>query len=581
MSTNYNSSAIENLLEIIENEEIEVVDYISNTDDLKELWEMDVEAYGECAFTFEEYKKWWETYKEGLTALYINNRIVAAYGIWPISRSTMEHLKNGEIKESAIKPLNLWEGKVDAAQHWYIAGIVSRKAYAKRILATLINVGFVQWLSTKHVQYPVEILAIAMSPNGRNIMERFGFKKIRELYNSETPYPLYSLRATTKGELEKILEKRNLLSITKKFPQKGRLNRGTARKKIKKLNIVHISDIHMVEKSNSYYTLIKEVLFQTKIQIEHHLKGEKLDFVCITGDIAHLSAYQEYKNFKECFLDQLKPLFHEDVDFSQRILMVPGNHDIARDAIDEEYDKEIWNDDLYTKNMLNDEKVKIGNKYANKWRSDILGKFEFYKEFEKQYIKKEDFERGCMDFSYFKDYVVNDISIGFAGINSAWSYGKHSIGKNGQIKVGFDQFSKIRDNKLNNLNKLDIKIVLLHHPKQFYNHEPNLFENLSNTFNLILCGHEHDADISNNKLSGSGELIVSGALFDNQFMLNKDNKYRFNMIEISKTPGLIDCKIHNFIWDTGCNQWERDIYTTKALKDKNGVIEFLFKAGNS
>jgi hypothetical protein len=75
---------------------------VASIDKLSELWEIDKAAYGEASLTWEAFKGWWRSYRPGLKTLFLEDRVVGAIGIWPLSERCARRLAAGRIKESEI-----------------------------------------------------------------------------------------------------------------------------------------------------------------------------------------------------------------------------------------------------------------------------------------------------------------------------------------------------------------------------------------------------------------------------------------------------------------------------------------------
>jgi hypothetical protein len=70
--------------------------------ELEELWAIDGAAYGEASITYEKFRDWWSSFPSGLRALFFQNRIMGAIGIWPLSARCAGFLKSARLKESQL-----------------------------------------------------------------------------------------------------------------------------------------------------------------------------------------------------------------------------------------------------------------------------------------------------------------------------------------------------------------------------------------------------------------------------------------------------------------------------------------------
>jgi len=95
---------------------------------------------------------------------------------------------------------------------------------------------------------------------------------------------------------------------------------------------LHLSDLHFQKKDEYNRRVVLEALWQDirerATRISSHL--EKIDFICITGDIAYHGKTEEYELAVEEFFGLL-------LDYTglgwDKLFIVPGNHDINQDSV--------------------------------------------------------------------------------------------------------------------------------------------------------------------------------------------------------------------------------------------------------
>ena len=91
-------------------------------------------------------------------------------------------------------------------------------------------------------------------------------------------------------------------------------------------NILHISDIHVCETPTA--GMSEHSLKSLLLHLTEDLKTlPKVDTIFITGDITNSGQTSEYQIFQNHFL---KPLLNECGLESERVFIVPGNHDSNR-----------------------------------------------------------------------------------------------------------------------------------------------------------------------------------------------------------------------------------------------------------
>lgn len=182
---------------------------IVNLRQLRELWAIDNEAYGDCSIEMGTFQQWWETYPAGLKAVMRDRRIVAAYGLFPLSAEQAEEFQAGRISEAQLIPSNEIEVRRGADVVWYFSGVVLRQDKRKprdSPLRMLLATGLSSWLSRLST-FPVTICSLGFSPDGERLLKRFGFEK-QAIVSPPDNCPIYRLQASSKAEAVKILKGR-------------------------------------------------------------------------------------------------------------------------------------------------------------------------------------------------------------------------------------------------------------------------------------------------------------------------------------------------------------------------------------
>ena len=185
---------------------------IQTTEELEELWKIDKDAYGTASLTLPEFYEWWSSYEQGVKALFYKQEIVGAIGLFPIHFSVAQKIKDGTIREKELIPMDNEQLKECGTRFWYAGGIVLKENYRKskkyNPIIFMLNVGLNLWMESKHIEFPIEIYSMALSQEGKRMLERFSFIKVREKFSDYDPYPCYVLKAKTKYDLNKILKNR-------------------------------------------------------------------------------------------------------------------------------------------------------------------------------------------------------------------------------------------------------------------------------------------------------------------------------------------------------------------------------------
>jgi formylglycine-generating enzyme required for sulfatase activity/calcineurin-like phosphoesterase family protein len=207
------------------------------------------------------------------------------------------------------------------------------------------------------------------------------------------------------------------------------------------ITLLHLSELHFKlkrkEKNKTFQRDIqKELVAAVKAHLEKH---KPPDFVVVAGDIAFSGKKHEYDE-AVYFFTKLKSILPAETQF----LLVPGNHDVDRDQVDEVFSlHRIVIEDQVDKFLESKKQIK----------HFVNVKFRAFRDFCLQlnpslYESKDD---------YFWVLKFPDKKVAFLGLNSAWA----SEGDNDRfnIALGYRQVMEA----LKQAEDIPNRIVLLHH----------------------------------------------------------------------------------------------------------------------
>jgi len=190
-------------------------EHLMRLDQLRQLWQIDTEAYAECAIPFECFRRWWQRYPQGNTVVLDGNGLIlASIGIWALMPEQFEQFTSGQIPESALLPVTLSRCEKTPQHYWYISGLLLRKEYRRRPtspLEHLLKHAIPNWLSSPHVEYPIHVAAMAEYVDGDNLLENFGFTRKRHKEEMPDRCCLYQFTICSEEHAEEILRSRSLL----------------------------------------------------------------------------------------------------------------------------------------------------------------------------------------------------------------------------------------------------------------------------------------------------------------------------------------------------------------------------------
>lgn len=182
---------------------------IETEEELKNLWEIDKLAYGDCSLEFQPFLEWWTRYPYGSRNLMIEGQIVASIGIYPIAKEQAEAFVCGQIREADLIPVALSECEASGASNWYCSGIVIvPQLQNKGVLKTLLQIGIGSWESTGHIRYPLNLLGLAEYEIGEKLLKKFGFSKLMNRVEMPDNCDLYGVQIQSREGLEAMRQAR-------------------------------------------------------------------------------------------------------------------------------------------------------------------------------------------------------------------------------------------------------------------------------------------------------------------------------------------------------------------------------------
>ncbi len=250
---------------------------------------------------------------------------------------------------------------------------------------------------------------------------------------------------------------------------------------MKSFNILHLSDLHISELEDPSSQRLRESLIQDveKMVTAHNIK---LDVIAMTGDTVdkggNSKAFSIASEFYNNLLDKLSLT-------EEKLLLVPGNHDIPRrepvrlliemgseeDFLDESRFSENWGT-LETR----------FNSYYN-FLTSVTG-----------------IEKPASNFfgGDSKTIKTNNGVIKFLLLNSSWACTGEKDYAN--LRIGRWQLERLKQKKESN-DSADLTIALMHHPLDWLERSDRQFviDYLTNEYclpvDILLHGHIHDSNI--------------------------------------------------------------------------------------
>lgn len=268
---------------------------------------------------------------------------------------------------------------------------------------------------------------------------------------------------------------------------------------------LHLSDLHLGRAVDWREDVVLAHLERDlpKLLEEAELKPK---MVFVTGDLAWSGKADQYDAVHKFLAGMLEKL---ELDAGHALFLVPGNHDVDRNAIGR--GAKLAQAQLL--GMAGDEREDFREAVG-----EILGSARELEDFGRRLQAYSAFTtrllgpaRGVSSDRPFRTDVreLGGVNVGIASLASAWLCGPDED-KKGRIVLGERQ---VRD-ALSELESAGatFRIVLLHHPLEWLHEAEDraVRELLANQADVVLHGHLHETDLTMSK-SPSGTIAIAGA----------------------------------------------------------------------
>lgn len=326
---------------------------------------------------------------------------------------------------------------------------------------------------------------------------------------------------------------------------------------------VHLSDIHFGQEKDGGLLFINDDAKRRLLDdaaAEVLKMGVSASGVIVTGDIAYAAKYNEYLRAGE-WLDALA----ERVGCSRLdIQMVPGNHDIDRDAITPmaKYHLDAIRDQGdAVLDMLLDDEVQ---------REALFERFSAYRDFSGGY--------GCdLDVGgvYSADVAVAlapGRTVRFVRLNSALICSRKD--DSGRLILGARQrvFEAIDGEEM---------VVLVHHPLNWLQDSDEAGRYFKSRARVIISGHEHFPSLQVDNVEAGCDLLMLAAGATAPDDVDEKYTYKYNILTFDwdeATDGLA-VTINPRTWNFEMKRFERDESFLEGRSERNVLGSPFFRRG--
>jgi predicted MPP superfamily phosphohydrolase len=335
---------------------------------------------------------------------------------------------------------------------------------------------------------------------------------------------------------------------------------------------LQISDIHFRSIDNWRHIQERKSLIA---QIKSEKANGKFDLIFCTGDIAfgETSAnrlVEQYEDAKVFFLE----LLNACEITSEKLFIVPGNHDVNRHATD-----------LFSRRGMRDA-ANNSRQFEREISEEIVHKRQGYKNALTRLSAFRDFAKDLCPHLHTDEHLhyrhrinVNGLSIDIVGFNSAWSCDGTEIERG--IVSGIDA------QLLGNQDKADLQIGLIHHPCDWLcDADRELLEGrMGVSVDILLHGHTH--------VFKSRALQCGFPIFGTGAVTATDNvEYGFTVYDFNVNKGAVNALFFEYdrtrvTWEAKTNrqeewvlpkQWHRPV---SESSDQRTYSDFFVRPARS
>jgi hypothetical protein len=311
------------------------------------------------------------------------------------------------------------------------------------------------------------------------------------------------------------------------------------------LTWLHLSDWHQKGKEFNRdvvrYRLLEDIKDRV-LRISPDV--EQVDFVVFSGDVAHKGKECEYKEAREQLFNPVLNTLDLEPD---RLFIVPGNHDLDRDAFEllPAAVLDPFTSEAQIQEWLTNEK-KLNR---------LLEPFEAYNQFVKP------FANGNLSaYSSIQALDIEGNHIALLGVNSAWMCGRHKDEK-GEV----DDYRKLAvgepqvHDALGHIKDAHVRIAVMHHPFEWLMEidRSRIEERLGKACHFILCGHQHVSQVKVIKgTPGDCVTIPAGSCYDRRTPDDPRYTNAYNFVHLDFVTG--KGTVYLRWWNDRQNQWQKD-----------------------
>ena len=324
------------------------------------------------------------------------------------------------------------------------------------------------------------------------------------------------------------------------------------------VRFLHLSDFHLKGEGDPVNEFKQDMVTRSLAEKVESLaaQGETFDFVVVTGDLAYGGKEADYAVAKVMCERILKAARLENKP--ERLFLVPGNHDVDRDAINE----------FYLVHYQCETQDEFHGKVAKPvFFTNLMEKFAAYHRFAEEATKTKRYDG--KSFHYAETLRLerggdsSAVNIRMLGLNSAILAG-YNGDDDRKLALGLFQVQNALDARE---GPAELTVAFFHHPFSCHHGFDGVSRNrLADKADLILFGHRHKPENFFRKDdAGSAAYVGAGACYG-----TRESENAFDVVEIDLTRREGRVQFYEYVPDH--QAWS--INAKANPKDKYGVFRF-------